>query len=268
MSESSRRDFLKKSAGVIAGAAAVAGGLSVLESKKAEAAITQPLGYIRLDVETTRQLGYQSYKGITIDGVTHAHCGFGAFHAIIGQLADLDPYGPYANIPPGMMDWAAAGAASFGSFCGALNGASTAIGIICSAADANGFISDLLTWYTQTLLPTNIVAPTGALPQSIARTTLCHNSVTNWCLASGFASGSPERGERCARLAGDVAAMAVQMLNNGRMGLPVPASKTSCVQCHYTGTNFAAGQFTRGNEDCTACHVDITKVPATGHHRK
>src|SRR6266540_2939713 len=160
MSESSRRDFLKTSVGVIAGAA-VAGGLTVLETKKAEAAVTQPLGYIPLDVETTRQLGYDSYKGITIDGVKHQHCGFGAFNAIISQLAALDPSGAYANIPPGMMDWAAAGEASFGSFCGALNGASTAIGIICSAADASGFISDLLTWYTQTLLPSNIVAPTG-----------------------------------------------------------------------------------------------------------
>lgn len=267
MSESSRRDFLKTSVGVIAGAAVV-GGLTVMGSKKVEAAVTQPLGYIPLDVETTRQLGYNSYKGITIDGVTHAHCGFGAFNAIIGQLRALEPEGPYSNIPPGMMDWAASGVVTFGSFCGALNGASAAIGVICSASDASGFISDLLTWYTQTLLPTNIVAPTGIFPQSIAKTTLCHNSVTNWCKASGFASGSPERSDRCARLAGDVAAKAVEMLNNGRLGLPLPASNTSCVQCHYTGTNFAAGQFSRGNEDCLTCHVEITKVPATGHHRQ
>jgi hypothetical protein len=230
--------------------------------------VTHPFGYIPLDVETTRQLGYNGYKGITIDGVKHAHCGFASFNAITSQLAALDPYGPYANIPLGMMDWAASGVSGFGTFCGALNGACAAVGLICSPADANGFISDLLTWYTETLLPSNLVAPTGVLPQSIARTTLCHNSVTNWCLASGFASGSPERSERCARLAGDVAAKAVEMLNNGRLGLVVPAGKTVCVQCHYTGTNYAAGQFTRGNEDCTACHVDITKVPSSGHHRK
>jgi hypothetical protein len=264
MTESSRRDFLKVGAGVIVGAA-VAGGLTA-GVKKAEAAVSHPFGYIPLDVEATRLAGYNSYKGVVIDGVKYAHCSFATFNAIIGQLQAADPYGPYANIPTQMMMWGAAGVASFGSFCGALNGACAALGLICNNTDANAFISDLLTWYTETALPTNIIAPTGVLAQSIARTTLCHNSVTNWCLASGFASGSPERGERCARLAGDVAAKTVEMLNNGRLGLPVPSSKTSCVQCHYTGTNYAGGQFTRGNEDCTACHVDITKVPARGHH--
>ncbi|ALC16333.1 hypothetical protein DSOUD_1554 [Desulfuromonas soudanensis] len=267
MSEPSRREFLKTGVGVIAGAALV-GGVALTGAKEAEAAVTQPFGYIPLDVETTRQLGYDGYKGIIIDGVKHAHCGFASFNAITSQLKALDPYGPYANIPPGMMDWAASGVAGFASFCGALNGACAAVGLICTPADANGFISDLLTWYTETLLPSNIVAPTGILPQSLARTTLCHNSVTNWCLASGMASGSPERSERCARLAGDVAAKTVEMLNNGRLGLPTPASKTVCVSCHYTGTDYAAGQFTRGNEDCTVCHTGIKKIPAGGHRGK
>jgi hypothetical protein len=263
MSESSRRDFLKMGAGVIAGAAVVGG--FARGAKEAEAAVAHPFGYITLDVETTRQLGYDGYKGITIDGVKHAHCGFATFNAIISQLATADPNGPYANIPTPMMEWAASGAAGFASLCGALNGACAAIGLICSNTDAAGFISDLLTWYTETSLPSNIVAPTGALAQSVAKTTLCHTSVTNWCLASGYASGSTERSERCARLAGDVAAKAVEMLNNGRLGLSVPASKTVCVQCHYSGTNYAAGQFTRGNEDCRTCHVDIEKVDEDGH---
>lgn len=265
MSDSSRRDFLKVGAGVMAGVA-VAGGLSLVSPKKAHAAVAHPFGYLPLDVEATRLLGYNSYKGIVIDGVKHQHCGFGSFNAIVSQLAAADPYGPYANIPTPMMEWAASGVAGFASFCGALNGACAAIGLICKAADANGFISDLLTWYTQTPLPSNIVAPTGPLAQSLAQTTLCHNSVTNWCIASGYASGAPERSERCARLAGDVAAKAVEMLNNGRLGLPVPASSTSCVQCHYVGTNYSGGQFTRGYEKCTVCHSDITKVSENGHH--
>lgn len=267
MQDSSRRDFLKKGAGIMAAGAAVAGGLSILSPKTAHAAFPHPFGYISLDVEATRLLGYNGYKGIVIDGVKHAHCAFASFHAIVGQLAAIDPYGPYAYIPTPMMEWAAGGVAGFSSFCGGLNGACAAIGLICNAADANGFISDLLTWYTQTTLPTNIIAPTGALAQSVAGTTLCHNSVTNWCLASGYASGSPERGERCARLVGDIVAKAVEMLNAGvRLNLPVPASGTTCVQCHYSGTNYAAGQFTRGKEDCTTCHVDITKVGPQGHH--
>lgn len=265
MSDSSRRDFLKAGAGVIAGVE-VAGGLSLLSPKKAQAAVTYPLGYIRLDVEATRQLGYNGFKGIAIDGVVHGRCGFATFNAIVSQLAAADPYGPYANIPTQMMEFAQGGVADFGSLCGTLNGACAALGLICSYADAKGFVTDLLTWYTQTALPTNIIAPTGPLASSVAKTTLCHNSVTNWCLASGYASGSPERGERCARLAGDVAAKTVEMLNNGRLGLAVPASNTTCVQCHYTGTNYSAGQFTRGNENCNVCHSEITKVSTKGHH--
>lgn len=265
MSKPTRREFLRVGAGVLAGAA-VASSLSLVSPKRAHASVVHPFGYVPLDVEATRQLGYNSYKGIVIDGVKHAHCAFGSFHAIISQLAAADPYGPYANIPTPMMVWAASGVVGFGSFCGAVNGACAAIGLICNAADANGFISDLLTWYTQTPLPSNIVAPTGPLAQSIAATTLCHNSVTNWCLASGYASGSPERSERCARLTGDVAAKAVEMLNSGRLGLPVPASSTTCVQCHYVGTNYSAGQYTRGYEKCTVCHSDITKVSPNGHH--
>lgn len=269
MSDSTRRDFLKVSAGVIAGAS-VASGLSIL-GKNAEAnTAVHPYGYTPLDVETTRQLGYNGYKGIVLsDGKTHGECAFATFNAIVSQLAAADPTGPYANIPLQMMEWGAGGVVGFATFCGTLNGACASIGLICDKASAAGFISDLLSWYSETLLPTNIIAPTGALPQSIATGNLCHMSVTNWCLASGYASGSPERGERCARLAGDVAAKAVEMLNNGRLGLTVPGDKTVCRTCHYKGTDYAAGQFTRGKMGCTTCHTDLKQVPASGHrHRR
>ena len=95
---------------------------------------------------------------------------------------------------------------------------------------------------------------------------LCHTSVTNWCNASGYASGSPERSERCARLAGDVVARAVEMLN-GSVVLTgaVPRDKTVCGQCHYKGTDFGGGQFTRGKMDCNTCHTDLKKVARNGH---
>ncbi|MBE0446637.1 MAG: hypothetical protein IBX64_00735 [Actinobacteria bacterium] len=104
----------------------------------------------------------------------------------------------------------------------------------------------------------------------MAKTTHCHASVTNWCRASGYASGSPERSERCAILSGDVAAKAVEMLNAGvpLTTVPTPGDKTVCVSCHYLGTNYSAGQFTRGKENCTTCHSDLKKVPATGHKGK
>ena len=50
-----------------------------------------PFGYPEggLDVEETRQLGYEGFKGITLaDGTRHSGCAFGAFNAIIGQLRE------------------------------------------------------------------------------------------------------------------------------------------------------------------------------------
>jgi hypothetical protein len=258
-----RRDFLKVGLyGTLAGAT-VASGLSLLNPKEAKAAVTHPFGYPQdgLVVENTRQLAYDGYKGMYIDGTRHGGCAFGTFHAIISQLADVVG-APYDAIPTQMMDWAGGGVAGFATLCGALNGSSAAIGLICSNADAKKFISDLLSWHSETLLPTNLIGDftIGDLPQSIAGSNLCHTSVTNWCLASGYASASSERSERCARMAGDIAAQAVDMLNNGYLDLEVPGDKTTCRQCHHMGTDFDAGQFTRGKMDCESCHVNIDPV--------
>lgn len=270
MSKISRRDFIKKVGiyGAVSGVATAA-GMSIVDIENAKATQAEhPFGYPvdGLDVEVIRRKGYDGYKGIDINGITHAHCAFGAFHAIISQLAEVVG-SPYDTIPTQMMEWASGGVTGFATFCGALNGACAAIGLICSNSDAKDFISDLLSWYAETSLPTNLIEPTGYITQSVAGGNLCHTSVTNWCLASGHASGSSERSERCARITGDVAAMAVTMLNDGRLGLMVPGDKTICRTCHYRGTDYEGGQFTRGKMDCTKCHVDLKKVSESGHHK-
>jgi hypothetical protein len=228
-----------------------------------------PFGYPEtgLDVERTRELGYAGFQGIALtDGTTHGGCAFGTFNAIIGQLAE-EVGAPYTTIPVQMMDWAGAGVVGFGTLCGTLNGAAAAIGLICSGRDASAFVSDLLTWYSEADLPTNLYAPTGELPQSRADSNLCHVSLTHWCRTSGFASGSPERAERCSRLAGDVAATAVEMLNTSALGLQRPSEKTVCRACHYMGDNYAAGQFTHGEMNCLTCHISLKEkqVISTGH---
>ncbi len=75
--------------------------------------------------------------------MVHKHCAFASFHAIIGGLAEVVGY-PYDTVPTQVMEWASGGVAGFSTFCGALNGACAAIGLICSNTDAVGFISDLL----------------------------------------------------------------------------------------------------------------------------
>jgi hypothetical protein len=278
-----RRDFLK-TVGVCGAVAGVGvAGLTTLK-KDAHASAPHPWGYslYDLDPEYSRKLGHQGYY--------IGHCAYATYRAIISQLADTVGY-PYTEIPTDMMRWGAGGVAGFASFCGALNGASVAIGLICDNANAKSLISALLSWYAETPLPSaesNLYAANGefqamldqigktikttaALPNSVADGNLCHLSVTHWCRASGMASGSSERSERCARLSGDVAAKTVQLLNDlfGQNGIPaytVPGDKSTCRQCHYKGPDYDAGQFTRGKMDCEMCHVDIKKVSA--NHKK
>ena len=262
-----RREFLKTGVCTALAGAAVTSGLTALDVGKAQAEIgstspDHPYGYIALDVDEMRQRGYDGYK----DG----QCAFGSFNAIIGKLAELDSDSGHATIPTQMMKWGAGGAAGFGTLCGALNGACAAIGLICSNTDAKLFIADLLTWHSENLLPSplseNYLEPEDGkdyeLPQSVANSNLCHVSVTNWCLESGFASGSDERSERCARLTGDIAAKVAEMLNSGvggELGNPRDNS-TVCGVCHKKGEDYDGGQFTRGKMNCHSCHIDIEKV--------
>ncbi|RJX34755.1 MAG: hypothetical protein C4531_03310 [Desulfurivibrio sp.] len=278
MIDTTRRKILKTGLiGAVAGGSLIS-GLSLYKVREAQAATAvHPYGYYpgELDADASRQLAYDSFFGVFIDGAKHSGCAFATFHALISQLAELHPEGAYGQIPTQMMEWAAGGVAGYGSICGTLNGASAALGLICANAQAKSMIGDLLNWSATTLLPTrlsenNLTVPsqrTYELEQSISGGNLCHMSVTNWCLATGYASGSEQRIERCARLAGDVAARVVDMLN----GVVVPAAtapvdKTSCGQCHKSGTDFDAGQFTLGRMDCTTCHIELEKVPENGHH--
>ena len=270
MANTTRRNFIKN-AGTYGAATGVglAGGFGLASPEVVAAQAAHPFGYPEggLDVERTRQLGYDGFKGVNLaDGTRHAGCAFGTFNAIIGQLAEVVG-APYTSIPTQMMDWAGAGVVGFGTLCGTLNGASAAIGLVCNGRDARGFISDLMTWYSETPLPTNRLAPTGDLPQSKAESNLCHVSLTHWCRTSGFASGSPERAERCSRVSGDVAAKAVEMLNDGALGLQLPSEKTVCRACHFMGPDYAAGQFTHGEMNCLTCHINLKEkeVTPTGH---
>lgn len=270
MTNTNRREFIKGAGGYGATAAfGLAGGASLGRSTKQAEQAQHPFGYPEagLDVEKTRELGYVGFQGITLsDGNSHGGCAFGAFNAIIGQLAAVVGE-PYTRIPLQMMDWGGAGVVGYGTLCGTLTGTAAAIGLICSGNDARAFISDLMSWYSDAPLPTNRYAPTGDLPQSKAESNLCHVSLTRWCTTSGYASGSPERVDRCSRLSGDVAAKAVEMLNSSALGLERPSERTVCRACHYMGPSYAVGQFTHGDMNCLTCHINLKEKDVTvdGH---
>jgi len=223
-----------------------------------------PWPLAKLDVEEVRKrahLGY--YEGA---------CAYGAFHALVSSLADTVG-DPYTNFPTMLMKFGEGGVAGWGSLCGGLNGACAAISL-AAGEDYKALVHELVGWYTQTALPTDIsndyavnheflvdeYKTDAKLVSSVSNSTLCHASVTNWCKASGFASGSSERSERCGRLTGDTAAQAAILLNSLVDSSFVPAvalsdDTNSCRTCHKKGKEFELGQWTRGKEVCTVCHT-------------
>jgi hypothetical protein len=284
-SNDNRRKFLLET--VRSGAAALGGaiiGAAAVKSSPVNAALPEkrltsgipplPWPYTVLDPEEVRKLGHKLYF--------EKECCAGVFAAITGSLAEVTG-APFDTIPVDMMRYGAGGAAGFASLCGALNGAGAAMGLVCDEDAAKTLLTELMSWYAAAPLPTEASQScarekawlpgdpskiSDELPQSIAGGNLCHMSVSNWCGASGKTSGSKERKERCARITGDVAAQAAQLLNSWHQGWfktrhPLPAEKTGCRECHQKSKT----SFTRTRMDCTPCHIRPVMKPDDEKHR-
>jgi len=222
-----------------------------------------PWTYVKLDVEKTRKLGHLGYYKM--------ECAAGAFYAIVSQLQEEVGF-PWTQIPIELYHYGAGGVAGWATLCGALNGASGVI-TLATGEEHKKLVNELMGWYTIVEFPSEKSNEYAAnheflveeyksdkeLIQTVSHSPLCHESVTRWCEASGYASGSAERSERCARLTGDVAAKAVELLNAWKDGTFEPQFEFSeetagCRGCHFKGKDFAAGQFTRGKVECLNCH--------------
>lgn len=261
----SRRNFLSGTGALLIGAAAGAVGHGFVEP--ARAAVPDeakwPWPYTALDVETVRKKGHQGYYVNS--------CSQGAFYAIISELRK-EVGAPYTFIPVELMAYGKSGVAGWCTLCGALNGACATISLTCK--DYGKVTGELLAWFAQTPFPSDISNRYAAnheflvdtyksdkvLPQTISGSPLCHVNVSKWCKEHGFASGSSERSERCARISGDVAAKTVELLNDYHAGKFTPVydlSQTTqtCRACHKKGKDFEKGNWTRGKMDCGDCHI-------------
>jgi hypothetical protein len=222
-----------------------------------------PWKYVDLDVEQARKDGHAGYY--------EAECCYGAFHGVMKQLKEKVGF-PLTQIPEHMVRFGGGGVAGWGTTCGTIIGAATAITLVVKIEDARTLIDQLMQYYSQTPLPTDqsntyavnhefLVAdkPDMALAQSVSSSPLCHASVTNWCEAAKVGSKTKERAERCGRLAGDIAAYTVELLNNYHAGSFIPVFDTNdetkaCLTCHAAGEVFEAGQYTIGKMQCDTCH--------------
>lgn len=256
--EVSRREFVKMAGAAIGGIALGAvGGYSILPAKETliEKEVPEhPWTYSKLNVENVKERAYAAY-------FEHG-CSYGAFEGIIGELQATVGH-PFTSMPTIMSKYGKGGTVGFGTLCGALNGAAMALNLVSTDL---GMVTEVVGEYTEKAYPTwkPVVAKKtdDDLPTSVSGSPLCHVSVTKWCEASGFGSGSNERKERCGRLTAEVAGRTVEILNAMADGtfsavFVNPESVTGCNGCHGDDGNIAN---VHAKSECTQCHGD----PHTG----
>ncbi len=257
----SRRSFLKTTGiglGVAAGALVLGTGVVGAQTTQAPGTVPEAaLPYVELDPEDARLRGHAAYW--------KAGCSYGAFYAVVSMLREKVG-GPYNQIPLRMLGYGRGGVANWGTICGALNGAAAAINLVAPDADTNKLVSELVGWYTGFAFPSkeaNAIGVAGGfkydekpypkleLVTSVSDSPLCHASNAKWIAKSGFLLPTNERKERCARLTGDVAAKAVELLNAWKAGKFVATFKVddqtaSCLSCH--------AEDQEGKMACVSCH--------------
>lgn len=137
---------------------------------------------------------------------------YGAAYALLEVLKE-EPNSPYASIPVDMFKYGAGGAYSWGTLCGALNGA---LAVINLATDKHPEVgNELIGWYTFFPFPSDKHEAYCKIPKQVTTVTkspLCHASVSIWCAAAGAKVNSEEKKDRCAKLTGDTAAHAAELL--------------------------------------------------------
>lgn len=250
-----RRHLLINAGKYVAGAAGITALASAavpgfLSEAKAVGGKTEkwPWPYVKLDPEKTAELAYNEWYRV--------FCGAAVISSVFGQLREKVG-GPYKYFPIDSFVFLEGGTVGWGTICGSNAGANVVSNVItgpriagldCEQGALIG--SEMLQWYSETPLPvydpkkpkqgTKIIQTTSQSP-------LCHVSVGRWMKASGYALASPERKDRCARVAASVAYKLVQDLNAWKDGKYVskadwsPArdlgitAQQNCSECH--GTN-------------------------------
>jgi hypothetical protein len=256
----SRREFCKQVNGVALGAIAGVVGAELLPPAAASpAGPPLPWEYARLEPEAVARRAYEA----TPDGA----CMYATFVGIIGGLAQKVG-APYSTFPSGMMKYGANGIAGWGLVCGALNGAAAAIYLVHDPATGAPVINELFRWYAEQPLPLWRPAKPriqDAIAPSVAGSQLCHISVARWCDKSAYKANSPQRGERCARLAASVAHRTVELLNAAAgsetvAGRANPPEVRKCLACHGKGGS-VGNVYMSSQSSCTICHTSLSRHP-------
>ncbi|MDW7771497.1 MAG: C-GCAxxG-C-C family (seleno)protein [Desulfobulbaceae bacterium] len=244
--EPTRRKILIGTGALAAGAA-----LSQLSGlvKKAEATGGKtekwPWPYVKLDPAETAEICYNEWYRV--------FCGSAVINSVVGQLREKVGE-PYTSFPADAFVFLEGGQVGWGTICGSPAGANIVANLIIgprtAGADEGHLIStDIMQWYSETALPTftpKIPKITAKLPTTTSQSPLCHLSVGKWMKAADMPLASPERKDRCARVAASTAYHLVELLNAWHDGTYESTSDFSSAK-----ENGITGQF-----NCTECHSD------------
>lgn len=308
----SRRDFLVK-AGALTAGMAVAGGImgSSMSSEAAIMTYDKAVGipFKALDPEKARREGFKGYKDATVAGGCCAGSAYGLLKCIQDQKnTDAATYDArwdkfYAKM------WAfgaggvtGASKGTWGTLCGALNGATYVMSLAVGSTAVKKLGQELWTWYCKYPFPSPVLeagigtSGTFFVPEaqraassvtSVAGSPLCHVSVSNWATTAGKKIQDPEKAWRCARLTGDVCAKAALLLNAyqaSRMrSVAINTEETDiCMQCHAPGNVSTGGDYAgkqgstytsgynldseQGKMPCVECHTDGEPASHTSFH--
>lgn len=256
----SRRNFLA-GAGIATGALVAAAGSGLIKPKIAEAAYTAlPWAYAPtpgLDLALVKRRGYDNYY---IGG-----CMYGTGVALVQTLVETVG-APWDSIPLDMFKYGGGGISTWGTTCGAIH-ASAYVIQACAGANVTNVINSLYQWYCNFAFPTrdhDSYAVYTRQKTTVSNSPLCHASASNWSYTAKKTINSPERKDRCAKLAGDVAGKTAELLNALFAGTYVPdfvQPDPTCSGCHVGATS--TYDHVQQKATCTAyCHDDkIRKHP-------
>jgi len=242
----SRRNILIGTGALAAGTAvAHLGGL--IKPAEATGGKTEkwPWPYEKLDPAKTAEICYNEWYRV--------FCGAAVINSVFSQLREKVGE-PYTSFPSDAFVFLEGGQVGWGTICGSPAGANIVANLIigpriAGAAEGHHMATDIMQWYSETALPTFTPKKprlTTKLPTTTSESPLCHISVGKWMKTANKSLKSPERKDRCARVAASTAYELVTLLNDWKDGTYESTSDFSCAK-----ENGITGQF-----NCMECHGD------------
>ncbi len=228
-------------------AALISGAPGLVAKAEAKGSKTEkwPWPYVKLDPDKTAEIAYNEWYRV--------FCGAAVISSIFSQLREKVGE-PYKSFPIDAFVFLEGGMVGWGTVCGSNAGANIVANVIIGPRIAgpecehgHNIGSDMLEWYSNTALPTFTPKEPKQKTEIIKTTSnspLCHVSVGKWMKASGFPLLSPERKDRCARVAASVAHKLVMDLNAWKDG------KYSPVSSWTPGKSVGI----TGQQNCNECH--------------